>query len=210
MHSHSTYFDHFIDALRFLTEINADYRNTHPDFSEIEKAIRSAQSESLRQEYAMLSEKILAPFARNYVERIGSVSNVAHSCHSLSDGFLKTWRRLEIAEMFPLAVTVGNVYYKNENIYGLTKSTLKKILEEGKATKNTLDVHVWLTWDNLSVLDLTVIPSLIEMGKLSAKDVCSPILIWSESEPGDFVFDPILVDNDFFSKVDSGSTTYLL
>jgi len=209
MQGKPAYIDLFIDALRFLAKLEKQYRKSEPNFDEFRKALLQNQGDKLKREYETLRSKVLQPLAETYVKRAGAYGEIARACHSVSHGFYETWNRTKFAESFPLTVTIGNVYYKEECIYNVSKSSIKRILNEGNQVATTLDVHVWLTLDDLTVIDLSIISSLIKMGKVDESAVQNPILIWREIEPSDFCFEPLLVDNNFFRKVDSGRTVNL-
>ena len=59
--------------------------------------------------------------------------------------------------------------------------------------------------DDLTVIDLSIVPTLVKYGHLPADT--SPVLFWRENAAGDFSFEPLLVDNLFFERIDSGSLT---
>ncbi len=202
------YIGQFIDGLRFLVKLNKEYRKTQPDFSQIESVIRSNQSGGMIDSYQDVRNKALQPLADHYLGNLGGPAEIANRCHALSHGFFETWRRTDMGEAFPLAVTIGNVFYRDENIYGLSKSALKKILNEGRRPDKSLDVHVWLTLDDMTVLDLSIISTLITREQLSADDVDSLVLVWSADHPGEYWFEPILVDNDFFNRVEAGELVF--
>jgi hypothetical protein len=135
--------------------------------------------------------------------RAGSLAN---RCHAVSHGFLKTWQSHPVSTQHPLFVTVGNVHFRGEDIYGLTPDKLRAILAEGRKPRHNLDFHVWLTWADMTVFDLSILPSLAAMGRLAPGEASAGVVVWREDQPGDFHFEPLLVDNDFFLKVDTGST----
>lgn len=202
MNKHQTYLEQFIESLRFLSELEPKYS---PDFKQINDAILFTKNDKeVREVYEKIKDTLIIPLAKDHLNKIAGVSTIAHSCHSISYSFMTTWQKFEISKNFPLMMTIGNVYYKNENIYGLTKSKLKAIIKEGNLTNENLDVHVWLTRDDMTVFDLTVVSSLRAMGKLSENKLKPEVLVWSDDITSDFRYEPILTDNDFFSKVDTG------
>ncbi|MDZ4202855.1 MAG: hypothetical protein U1C96_12010 [Gallionella sp.] len=200
----SRYSDQFIEGLRFLAKLNKAYRKSQPNFAEIGKIILSHKTGELKPAYDELREKLLRPLAENYLDCLGNSTEIANRCHVLSHGFLEIWGGTKIGRDYPLSVTIGNVFYRDENIYNLSKSSLKRILNEGKRLDTSLNVHVWLTWDDMTVVDLSIVSTLVGRGKLAQSEVDSLALIWTEEAPGDYRFEPILVDNDFFNKVDDG------
>jgi len=203
-----TYLAQFVDAIRFLAKVDKAYRKTHPNFDEITRALMSRRTDDLKLKYAARREKLLRPLAETYLSRLDGPEVIANRCHSLSNGFLATWRRVDDGA-YPLAITIGNVFYKGENIFNLSKSSLKSTLNEGIATDKPLNAHVWLTWDDTTVVDLSIISTLIRREKITPSKGMPLALIWSDNEPGDYWFEPLLVDNNFFEKVDGGDLVYL-
>jgi hypothetical protein len=107
-----------------------------------------------------------------------------------------------LSEAFPLAVTIGNVYYRQNNIYKVTRTSIAQTVAEGFRADKNVDVHVWLTLDDMTVFDLTIVPTLISNGLLAADT--PPLLMWRETDQSDFKFEPLLADNKFFERVDTG------
>lgn len=56
----------------------------------------------------------------------------------------------------------------------------------------------------MTVLDLTVLSSLTALGYTEAPSSSNRVLVWNEEIPGDLEFEPLLVDNDFYYKVERG------
>lgn len=207
MPNSTKYLDQFVNGLRFLAKINKEYRKTNPDFSDIRDIILSYKTGEVKLSYDKIREDFLKPFSNFFLAKTGTSNEIANNCHSISHSFRETVEK-NYGNAFPLSITIGNVFYKNENIYNLSKSSLKKILNEGVCLDKPLSVHVWLTLDDMTVVDLSIISTLIRRGEVTESEFASLALIWTEENPGDFWFEPILVDNDFFSKVDSGEIVY--
>jgi hypothetical protein len=134
---------------------------------------------------------------------------IEHNCHAISHGFAATLQQTPFGEVFPLAMTIGNVWFRGNNIYKVTRQKIDQIIREGFVPDKTVDVHVWLTLSNMTVVDLTLLSTLSALGlSESAPSRDDRVLFWQEATPGDFEFEPLLVDNDFFSKVERGVVTY--
>jgi hypothetical protein len=194
----------FVGALRNLASLSPEYAATRPDFVQISQILARNREPELMDTYLQVKSRLLQPFAEYYVKTHPARGGVANACHAVSAGFRESWGNLEVAAAFPLTVTIGNVYFRGDNIYKVTFPRLTEILRLGPQAGQTLDVHVWLTCDNLEVIDLTIKSTLLRRRKLNPKKVKSPVLFWSEDEPGDFSYEPLLIDNDFFAKVDTG------
>ncbi len=197
------YLENFVNGLEELTRYNKEFKKSNPNFSEIQKTLSEFSSQRNNEPYPDI-RKIIHELAIQYVKN-APVGQVVNKCHSISHGFWEGFRNSELAKVFSLNITVGNIFYKNKNIYDLSKSKLKKIIRQGQVLSDTLDVHVWLTLNDLTVLDLTIIPTLVQQGLLPKEELTkSPVLVWHESELSNFSFQPLLVDNDFMHRVDCG------
>lgn len=198
-----SYTERFIDGLEFLAKVSKGARRDMGDISLYRDHIAALQTPEMREQYVKPIE-VLTALSEAYVENFPG--NLANKCHAVSHGFLRSWETSDFGDVFPLAVTIGNVYYKGQCIYNVSKSALKKILSIGKDTEEKLNVHVWLTLDDMTVFDLTVLSSLAAMEITPPIPVGeSPVLVWREESPGDFNYEPLLIHNAFFDLVDRGS-----
>jgi len=95
------------------------------------------------------------------------------------------------------------VFYKGRDIYQLTENKLDSVVMDGFQPDQELPLHVWLTLPNLTVVDLTIVPTLLDKGEvLTSQEIESNIIIWKENEPSNFRYVPLLVDNSFMHRVD--------
>jgi hypothetical protein len=153
-----------------------------------------------QREYTKIKRELSA-FARYYLKNIPT--QVAHSCHAISHGFRETWTPGKHGEQFPLTVTIGNVYFSGQNIYGATPKTVLDLIAAGPVAGEDLPVHVWLTLDDMTVLDLTILQSLPRLGFGNIQQD-SPVLVWDERMTSHFDYEPLFIHNHFFNLVDSG------
>jgi len=72
---------------------------------------------------------------------------------------------------------------------------------QGPRDGEDLPVHVWLTVEDMTVLDLTILASLRHRGQYEGHS--EGMLVWKANDPGDFLFEPLLVDNLFATRVDN-------
>ncbi|EHA17520.1 hypothetical protein HAL1_01110, partial [Halomonas sp. HAL1] len=132
-----------------------------------------------------------------------SPRNLANLCHSASQQFYENWMSQKIGDIAPVAITVGNVKYKDREIYQVSRSSVKRIMAKGFCPDDSLDVHVWLTFSNMTVLDLTIIPTLLSKGLASTSDFNDlRYVIWEEGGDSDFEYIPVLQHNNFMYAVD--------
>lgn len=202
-----TYRNKFIDSLRFLGQIEPESRFSEEQLRRIEEVIVMTQTDQdVVEAYARGLELVVA-IGEQWVRTMPY--GPQHKCHSLAQGFMTTWSSTPFAKATPLAITVGNVYYKEQNIYDATRESILEAIRIGPTT-GKLPMHVWLTRDDMTVIDFAIRPSLIAMGLMDAIAAEeSPLLIWKETDPGNFRFEPLLVHNNFFHLVDEDENILL-
>ena len=188
--------------MRYLQAFESDVR---PDFAALEQALLGFQSPTNTQTYRHLLHEVLLPLSTTFLNH--SPFKIANACHSVSHAFRENFRRLpEVGSLFALAITVGNVYYRGENIYQASHDSIRDLIRTGPRDGEELPVHVWLTLEDMTVLDLTILSSLRQQGRHDGDQ--DGMLVWKASDPGDFYFEPLLVDNLFATRVDHITMVY--
>ena len=177
--SRTSYLEQFVESMRYLEVFQSE---SVPDYTEIRRALLSFQSAGNAPMYRRLLEDVLLPLGSSFLAN--SPLNVANSCHSVSHAFRHNFRNLPgVGEMFELAVTVGNVYYRGENIYQTSRESIRELIMQGPRDGEELPVHVWLTVEDMTVLDLTILASLRHRGQFDGRS--DGMLVWNASDPGD-------------------------
>ncbi|MGK0446908.1 MAG: hypothetical protein ACJA2M_000678 [Polaribacter sp.] len=76
-------------------------------------------------------------------------------------------------------------------------------MANGFQPNTDLPLHVWLTLPNLTIIDLTIIPTLVDKGiELTLQEKAEKVIIWKENEPSNLRYEPLLVDNSFMHRID--------
>lgn len=198
----ATYLDQFIESVRYLETFQS---GPQPDYDAMRRGLLGFQSPSNTPTYQSLLVEVLHPLSASFLAH--SPFKIAHACHSVSHAFRHNFRSLpEVGQAFELAITVGNVYYRGENIYQASRNSIQELIQRGPRSGEELPVHVWLTLEDMTVLDLTVLASLRYHGRYDGEN--EGMLVWNESDPGDFRFEPLLVDNLFATRVDNITMVY--
>lgn len=194
-----SYLDNFVASMKYLEEFDEEAKLAKPSYEQIKRTIASRAIEH-KEDYGRFTEMVYE-FAGKFIENCPySFSNL---CHSASQMFYERWSQLPISQPFPVAVTIGHVTYKEVEIYKINKESLKNIISEGFQPNRELNVHVWLTLPNMKVLDLAIIPTLIEKGLASHDEFKkSSHLLWNENETSNFKYEPLLQHNHFLYLVD--------
>ncbi len=146
---------------------------------------------------------IITDLARRFVARHDPIHELGRRCHSFSDAFNRGWRSQVGDKPIWLLLTIGEVKHRNNSIYDVTKSKVVDCVRRGFQPSETLGVHVWLTLEDMTIFDLTIMASLLRLGWISPIEYkMNPVVIGKSDELSDFGYTPYLVDNDFVAKVD--------
>jgi hypothetical protein len=195
---HMAYLDQFVSALKFYFDLHLE-EQARPDFTALARFL-----EHSRHDRSALggARSLLKRFPDYFVLRYPG--ELAHACHAASAGFLMNWQASAPEDVpVTLSLTVGSVSYKGRPLFQTSRSAVADLVRAGPAPGVDLPVHAWLTLDDMTVIDLSIVSTLIKRGELAGS--VDPVLFWHEDEPGEFVFEPVLVDNLFFERVDSGA-----
>lgn len=193
-----SYNDQFIRSVEFLERFDKKCRRETWGNDNIATEI---ENNILDKELRGFLNAELKGIASRYIQ--SSTVSFVNQCHSISQQFYEHWSTQEIGKLAPVYITIGTVEYKGQEVYSVSRSSVKKIISKGFRPEDSLDVHVWLTFSNMTVLDLTIIPTLISKGlAVSANFDDSKYIIWEEGNDSDLKYIPILQYNKFMHAVD--------
>lgn len=192
------YLEQFVDSMRFLEKFDKNQKKQGLNYEDVSRGI---ERNILDEELQNFLDNNLGNAANGFISN--SPGNLANLCHSVSQQFYENWMSQKIGDIAPVAITVGNVRYKGREVYQVSRSSVKRIMAKGFCPDESLDVHVWLTFSNMTVLDLTIIPTLVSKGLASPSDFEDfRYVIWKEGESSSFDYIPVLQHNNFMYVVD--------
>ena len=195
------YLDQFVESIKFIEAVEEKLPVEPMDYSEIKGDLEHYWNNRNHKLYSQVLNQ-LQLIGLGLIAKVGD-ANLINRCHSMSHNILLEYYRKGLHEHCELNITIGNVYYYDVNVYDTSRGKIKHILEEGFQSDKTLDVHVWLTIENMAVFDLTIMRTLVYRGMLPhSAFVDQPFNIWREDLPSSFRYEPLLVDNTFFLRVD--------
>ncbi len=131
---------------------------------------------------------------------------IAHACHVVAYDMLQWMIKNNYCDPRDLAYTVGNISVENQWPYDITEASLMETIRKGHDFDNDVNVHAWLTFRTNYVLDPTILFTLREW-----KCPCNlgleshPIQFWNEDNEimrWELNYKPMLVDSDFYHRVD--------
>lgn len=196
------YIDQFVAGFKFLEKFEqkkASRKVDDQDLIEYYKCIAVQYSSANYQEL----HKHLFQAAQFYANNFSRQQPLEHQCHSVHFNFQNWLQQQNLGKVTDFKMTVGNVIYKGNNVYKTSKTKIKQIINNGPNVDEALNLHVWLTLDDMTVYDLSIIPTLRAKGLIDSKLGSTPeVLVYRPGEKGDYEYQPLLVDDGFFYKVD--------
>lgn len=194
-----SYTTEFAEALIFNKKVDKELKNQNIDR---EALIYNIENEfKSDHDLGEFLNSILDVAAKSFISN--STIDLANQCHNVSQQFFNNWMSQELGEIAPISITIGNISFDNEEIYTVSKSSIKKTINEGFNPNKSLDLHVWLTFQNMKVLDLTIVPTLIRKGLATSEDFNGKkYVIWEEEDGSRLAYKPILQNNHFLYLVD--------
>jgi len=191
------YLDQFITAIAFLEEFEKP--TTPIDKAAAREYLIEFQSTRMQRANELVL-RAARQLAQRYVER--TPDPLANRCHTVSYSFRETFLMNPLFGGVPHdpCITVGNVFHRGVSLFPTTRDSLRAMIEAGPQPGRDMATHVWITFPDMTVFDLTLLPTLRRRGDHDGPD---DLLVWHPSAPGDFVFEPLLVDNRFPERVDT-------
>lgn len=196
------YYEQFKAGIELAGQLDKVYRRDPRRIKGFLEYIDDANSPKNTNAYGSVIP-VISDLARRFVGRHDPIHELGRRCHSFSDAFNRGWRS-QVGDMpIWLLLTVGEVKHRNNSIYDVTKSKVADCVRKGFQPAETLDVHIWLTLEDMTIFDLTIMASLLRRDSISPIEYkMTPVVIGKPDELTDFTYIPYLVDNDFVRKVD--------
>ncbi len=196
------YIEQFVAAFKFLEKFEPELVAMKVDYAELAETYRNISDQHVTLDYKILHSHLLQA-AKFSVENFAKQQPVEHQCLSVHFNFQHWLKQQKLGQYADYKLTVGNVYYKGSNVYKTSKTKIKQMIRSGPQLSETLDLHVWLTLDDMTIYDLSIIPTLRAKGYIKHKQGSSPeVLVFRPGEKSDYEYRPLLVDDSFFHRVD--------
>jgi hypothetical protein len=139
----------------------------------------------------------------SFLEKRDPFSEISNRCAYICHHIIGPCSRLRPFEASRVALTVGAVHHKGENTFNVTRDSVISVMKIGYNPKCGYRIHAWLTVENMTILDPTILANLLKNEKISGESyVHCRTLVHDPDVADEFEFTPFLVDNSFFVKTD--------
>lgn len=133
-----------------------------------------------------------------------SGAHFAYQCLADSHTFLRACLEHKVVNPLYMTLTVGDVSLDGKRLFNASRETISTAVDQGISTIDTPKFHVWLTLADMTVIDLTIVRQLVASGAIpepSSEQDASWLTVWREERKGRFDYHPILIDDDFLSRL---------
>lgn len=145
----------------------------------------------------------LPKIARRFIRGHDPISELGRRCHIYSDQFNRAFRARAGSGAACFFLTIGEVKFRRKSVYDITEQTVITVFRRGFQPDEELGVHVWLTFEEMTIVDLTIMASLLRIGWIEQSEYDrNPVVVGKAAQLAEFEYKPFLVDNDFAARVD--------
>lgn len=98
----------------------------------------------------------------------------------------------------PPILTVGDVVVNGSRRYNTTRQGLRSLLRDGRQGRGTIHVHAWLTFPDMTILDMSLLPALLaEHGLRAHSNRPDGMAVAGLPDSLQYTYIPMLVGMDF-------------
>lgn len=196
-----TYMDELIAAIEFAGELFPEEKPANAANAEGMKAFFEEFCSHKEYDHLFMPGGVIYEAAHKFID--DCPFSVAHQCHNLSQQFFDKNYNKVFRSGFWMGITIGDIIFNGKPVFNATKDSIREEIARGPDTDAPLDLHVWLTFGNLQILDLTVIPSLLAKQIARPADFKDRVLVSTKArKTSKLQYKPILVYNDFLRLID--------
>lgn len=194
------YLEELISAIEFAGELFPD-----------KKPVKAANSSSMKaffedfcshKEYDPLFNPggVIHNSALRFIQQ-HPFSKAAKQGHTLTQQYFDQTHNKVFNSGFWVGVTLGDVSINGKPVFNASRDSIREAVQNGVSADSPLDFHVWLTFGNLQILDLTVIPSLLNKKVVKSAEFKDKMIISTKPrKTAKLTYQPILVHNSFFPE----------
>ena len=199
-----TYTGNFLKGIDLAGTIDQTFIDDSGKIESFKSYIADAISGRHDDVYAQV-RPVLTTLAHKFVAAHDPHQELGRRCHVFSDHFNRRWRTNPDNPIW-LLLTIGDVKHKGESVYDVSEFDVIRTVKRGFRPDEQLKIHTWLTLEDMTIIDLTLMASLLRLNWVSESEYRKiPVIIGKPDELSDFEYTPYLVDNDFVARVDKPS-----
>lgn len=195
-----TFEQQFTRGIEYRAHFDSDFKLDEKAQAKLVDTFSRTSERALEEPFFSIRQKICS-LAETYAAD-NSVKPFAYQCLADSHTFLTACLEQGIVDKRYMTLTIGDISVDGQRLYNVSRETLRSAVGTSISTFDEPKFHVWLTLVDMTVIDLTIVKQLISEHNTSAPEIPEKWLnVWRPERCGKFDYHPILIDDDFLSRL---------
>ena len=194
----------FTSGIEYRTHFDTNFTLDEKEQEKLEATFSQTSERALEEPFFSQRQKVCS-LAQTYAAD-NTVEPFAYQCLADSHTFLTACLEQGIVKKRYMTLTIGDVSIDGQRLYNVSRDTLRSVVDTSISTFDEPRFHVWLTLVDMTVIDLTIVNQLIGLQKMARPETPEQWLnVWRPERRGRFDYHPILIDDDFLSRLQRAS-----
>ncbi len=194
-------FEHqFTHGIAYRAHFDPSFKLDDEASRVLENTFAQTSSKAMEEPFFSIRQSVCSQAAIYAADQASA--HFAYQCLADSHTFLQACLEHNIVNPRYMTLTVGDVSLDGQRLFNASRTTIGTAVEKGISTADEPTFHVWLTLADMTVIDLTLVRQLAASGKLpEPADADAWLTVWRQERKGRFDYHPILIDDDFLSRL---------
>lgn len=195
-----SFLQEFVRGISYRSHFDSAFKIDKQGTRVLERTFDRTSTKAMEEPFFSIRQT-LCILAQDYAAD-NDVKPYTYQCLADSHTFLQACLAQDIVKEKYLTLTVGDVSFDGQKLFDVSRNTLESVVTQGISTLDKPRFHVWLTLADMTIIDLTIVNQLISMQLIDPPENNEGWLnVWRAERPGRFNYHPMLVDDDFLSRL---------
>ncbi|MDC0434102.1 hypothetical protein OAM69_00480 [bacterium] len=192
--------EEFVRSISYRSHFDSAFKIDEDSARVLERTFEDTSARALEEPFFGIRQTVCA-LAQVYAAD-NETAPYPYQCLADSHTFLNACLAQKIVNEKYMTLTVGDVSFDGQKLFDVSRSTLESAVAQGISTQDKPRFHVWLTLADMTIVDLTIINQLASLLHICAPSSDNELLnVWRTERKGRFDYHPMLVDDDFLSRL---------
>ncbi|MFK8081764.1 MAG: hypothetical protein AB8B97_15875 [Granulosicoccus sp.] len=190
----------FAEGIGYRKHFDPDFKLDDAEKRLLEKTFLQTSKKAMQEPFFSIRQGVCSEAATYAADN--SVAPFNYQCLADSHTFLRACLDQKFLDERYMTLTVGDVSYNGNRLFNATRHTIEECVKVGISTADTPRFHVWLTLVDMTIIDLTIVNQLVASDYLPTPVASEQWLnVWRPERKGKFDYHPVLIDDDFLSRL---------
>ena len=192
--------EEFVRGISYRSHFDSAFKIDANSARVLERAFDSTSAKAMEEPFFSIRQQVCS-LAQVYAAD-NHVAPYSYQCLADSHTFLNACLTQRIVNEKYMTLTVGDVSFDGQKLFDSSRSSLELAVAQGISTQDKPLFHVWLTLADMTIVDLTIINQLVSLNQIRTPASDDEWLhVWRAERKGRFDYHPMLVDDDFLSRL---------